>query len=327
MKKRWVCFLIVLGFLLTIGMPTSALSAAKDFPNKPITIYVGMGAGGLMSMMCRVVASKASEFLGVPVVIVNKPGAGGSIAAAFVQKAKPDGYSLGIVIPSNSASGDYLTTKLPYKNDEFEYICLLATFERFMFASSNSPWKTLEEMVEYAKQHPGELKYPCLTTETNVIMEMLNKQAGIKIIPVPMKSDPESVAAVLGGHCQLGIGFKEGLQSLKEAGKVRILAAYTKKRSRFLPDVPTFVEKGYHEVVQELWQGLVGTKGMPKETSAKLKDAFEKALQDKEVQGMLERLGVNQTYLPGDQLASFVKSEEKRFRSLYKEFGFTVVGE
>ena len=139
MKKKWLGLVIVFGLLVSIGMPTSALSAAKDFPTKPITINVGMGAGGLMSMMCRVVASKASEFLGAPVVIVNKPGAGGTITAAFVHKAKPDGYSLGIIIPSNAASGDYITTKLPYKNDEFEYICLLATFERFMFASASSP--------------------------------------------------------------------------------------------------------------------------------------------------------------------------------------------
>jgi len=222
-----------------------------------------------------------------------------------------------------------ITSKVPYKTSDLEYLGMYGGMNMILIVNSNSPWKTLEELVDYAKKHPGELKYPSIGhgTGNHLVMEMFNKNAGIKTVHVPMKGEPEVLSSILGGHCHLAMCYESGTLPLKEGGKVRFLASASEKRIDGYPDVPTFAERGYPEVIYYTWYGVAGPKGIPKEVLDKLEDAFEKTFKDKEFHNMVDKFGVTPNYMSADQFPKFVYSEEKRLRKLIKEMGLAVAEE
>jgi len=325
-KMKWLVFFVCV--TLFAGAPIEVLSAEKDFPNRPITLYVGFGAGGVTSMASRVIASKASEILGQPMLIVNKPGATGTIAVDYVLRQKPDGYSLAAAVFVNTVMS-LLVMDVPYKTEDLEFFGCYGTEYQALTVHSDSAWKTLEELVEYAKKHPGELKYPSIGygSSAHIVMETFNKEAGIKTVHVPMKSGPEMTASLLGGHCQLAMSYVTELVALKDAGKIRFLAACSEERLKEIPDVPTFKEKGYKGIGYTLFFGVVGPKGMPKEVLNKLKETFTIVFQDKEVLKMLEKFGITPYYKSGEELEKYLLSEKKRLRKLLPELGFKLVEE
>lgn len=325
MKKKWIGLFFLVGFMVFTIMAGEGLTAGKDFPNRPVTLYVGFGAGGGMSVMARAIASKMGEILGQPIIVLNKPGAQSSIAMDFVRRSKADGYSL-VMVSLSTCVVTPIIVKVPFKTDDFEYFGQYG-FENFLLiVNSNSPWKTIEELVDYAKKHPGELTYPSVGhgSHSHLVMEMFNHAAGIKTVQIPMKSGPEMLAAILGGHCQVGIMYELESQTMKEGGRLRFLAATGEQRVKWLPDVPTFMEKGYPEVVYFSWYGVAGPKGMPKEVLGKLKDAFGKTFQDEEFKTMITKFGITPAYKPPDQFTRYIYSEEKRLRKTIGEIGLKV---
>jgi len=324
---RWMVFFLTV--VTMIGMSGTNIYAAKDFPNRPIDLIIGMPAGGGLYMMSRVIAEKATQVLGQPITVTPKPGAGGTIAADFVRRAKPDGYTLMVCIPWQVANGDYLLSKVAYKNTDFEYFGMFGTNYMFLYVMSEKPWKNIEELVDYAKKNPSELKYPSISVGGHVSMETFCKATGIKMIHVPMKGEAETINAMIGGHVDVSMGYMRSLQAMTEAGKIRLLAAFTEKRTRYFPDVPTFGEKGYPEVTATdiNFYGIVGPKGMPKEVSERLKDAFAKVFQDKDTAVNLGKLGTEAVYMPPTEFQKHILSIEKRFRKLYPEYGYKVLNE
>lgn len=326
MKKIAVCF-CVCACLIFIGVTGEAIGADMKFPDRPIKLYVGWGAGGGTCMMSRIVSQKAGEILGVSVIVVPKPGAGGTIASDFVARSKPDGYTLGVTTSANNLSALILPPPVSYTNDDFEFFGMFATNPMILFVSSNSPWKTLDELVNYAKAHPGQLKYPSAGAGTSVhtVVEILNKAANIETVHVPMKSGPQMLAAVMGGHCDFSVGFMTTVASAREGGRIRFLATATEKRVSWFPDTATFAELGYPTAVLTPWYAIGGPKGMPNEVSKKLRDAFAVAFQDKEIGQMLKKIGVDPTYMPAEEFSRFIESEETRIRDLYKKAGLEVL--
>jgi tripartite-type tricarboxylate transporter receptor subunit TctC len=209
---------------------------------------------------------------------------------------------------------------------------ILADYLREALATAeDQAWFWTEEWqaADYAKKHPGELKYPSVGygSSTHLAMEMFNHATGTKMVHVPMKSDPEMLASILGGHCQVSMMYEVGLQAMQEGGRIRLLATAGQQRLSWLPDMPTFSEKGYPGVVYFVWYGVAGPKDMPKEVSDKLRDAFDKTFQDMEFHNMIKKFGVTPTYMPGDQFKKFIHSEAKRLRSLMIESGLKVIEE
>jgi tripartite-type tricarboxylate transporter receptor subunit TctC len=326
MKKGRIWIIILCGMVVS-SMMVSNGNGAEKFPSRPINLYIGMPAGGGLHTMSRVIADKATEILGVPVLVISKPGAGGTIAAEFVNRSKPDGYTLCVPIPQMVSYGEYLLSEVKYKNTDFEYFGMFGTNYMFLYVMSEKPWKTLEELIAYAKKNPNGLKYPSISISMNILMENFCKSAGIKMIHVPMKGETENMAAMVGGHVDVGIGFMRTLQSMTEAGKIRILAAFTDERKKYFPNVPTFAEKGFPQATDPVvnFYGVAGPKGMPKEVSAKLNDAFAKTFQDKGVHESLEKIGVDGIYMPPAEFEKLISSSEKNFRKLYKEYGFEIL--
>lgn len=320
MKSKRILLFCLVGCIVITGMAGGVLAAGSSFPTKPIKLYVGWGAGGGTCQMARIISQRAGEVLGRPVMVIPKPGASGTICNDFVRRAKPDGYTLTVVTLANNGAS-LLLKKVPYTNDDFEYFGMWANNPMILFVNTESPWKTLEELMDYAKKHPRKLKYSSTGVggSSHVTMEMFNKAANIQTVNVPMKSGPKMLASVLGGHCQLAMGWMTTVAPAREGGRIRFLAAATPQRLKWFPDVPTFSEKGYPTVVYSPWYGVGGPVGIPKEASDKLKDAFATSFQDKTVHKLLRKIGVNPDYKPPDEFTKFVHSEFARLKKTFKE--------
>ena len=324
MEKKLIGSLLVIGLLL-IWMGSVALGAEKEFPTKAIELYCPFGAGGSTSMGARIVAGTAAESLGRPVVVVNKPGGGGSVGADLVAKAKPDGYTL-LVAQAASNGIQPAIRKLRYKNTDFEFYGMYAIIPYVMVVKNDAPWKSVEELVAYAKDHPGELKF-CSSgagASDHFTMELFKSIAGVKIEHLPFQSAGEGLAAILGGHAHVGILDWRTLKPLVEAGKARVLAQANEKRLEALSSIPTFAEKGYPEMKHYTWFAIAAPKGVPKEISEKLRDAFSKAFQNKEVTETLAKLGFTPYYRSAADCTKFAMEEEEKYRRIAKEANIKV---
>jgi tripartite-type tricarboxylate transporter receptor subunit TctC len=312
---------VCLAFMLIQGFLGGAIGAERDYPTKNIELVCPYGAGGSTSMGARIIAGTLSEMLGRTVVVNNKPGAGGSIGAEYVAKAKPDGYTL-FVFNSGSNGVTPATRSVRYKNEDFELFGQYSIQALGLVVKSDAPWKSVEELVKYAKQNPGALKFATsgIGTSGHFCMELFKKVGGdLKIEHVPFKSGPEYIAALLGGHVHMGILYLVDVKGPVEAGKLHLLAAATEKRMEDYPDIPTFAEKGYPEVKMTAWYGISAPVGLPKEVSEKLKAALTKTFQHPEVKKMLTQIGYSPSYKDPEEFSRYVKEEEKKLYQIAKE--------
>jgi tripartite-type tricarboxylate transporter receptor subunit TctC len=318
MKKGLKFGLAILCCVMVIPLQ---VEGKDDYPTKNIELVCPYGAGGSTSMGARIIAGTLSEMIGRTVVVNNKPGAGGSIGAEYVAKAKPDGYTL-FVFNSGSNGATQAIRSVRYKNEDFELFGQYAIQALGLVVKSDAPWKSVDELVQYAKQNPGALKYATsgIGTSGHFCMELFKKVAGgLKIEHVPFKSGPEYIAALLGGHVHMGILYLVDIKGPMEAGKLRLLAAATEKRLDEYPDIPTFGEKGYPDVKMTAWYGVSAPVGLPKEVSEKLKTSLAKTFQHPEVKKMLTQIGYSPVYKNAEEFARFVKDEEKKLSRIAKE--------
>jgi len=317
--------ILMIGVILILGIWNNAI--AIEYPVKPIELICPYGAGGSVSMGGRIIAGTASEFLGKPIIIINKPGAGGSIAAAYVARAKPDGYTLFICNSASNGVTLAIRSDIGYKNSDFEYFGQFSAQNLAFVVKRDAPWQTLREVVEFAKQNPGSLKYLTsgVGTSLHFGMELFKLAAGgLKIEHIPFKSGAEYNAALLGGHAHLGLLAWVDIKGLVEAGKLRVLAVPTSKRLDDLPDVPTFTELGFPEVILSMWYGIAAPVGLPKEISTKLKESFSKTFQHSEVKKMLIHIGYTPVYRDADDFTKFVNEQEKIYLKVAKEANIRV---
>lgn len=323
MNKRGICLLVLVGSLLGPGITNGAFGKDPVFPTKPIEFYCPWGPGGAVSNAGRVVAATLSEIIKTPVVVIHKTGGGGSVAAAYVAKAKPDGYSLLI---SNTACNAIIPSirTAEYKNADFDHLALYLTQGLGLGVKSDAPWRTLQELVADAKREPGKLKYASsgAGTSSQFGLELFKISAGrLKIGHLPFKSGPEAVASVLGGHAHMTFMYVVDLKGSIEAGTMRMLATGTEERMEDYPNTPTFAEAGYPGVKIVSWHGLSAPVGVPKEVSNKLKDAIYKAIKHPDVKKGLRQLGYFPAFKNSEEFTIFVGEEEKKYQMIAKEAG------
>jgi tripartite-type tricarboxylate transporter receptor subunit TctC len=284
---------------LSFGVLTHATpaSAQKDYPNRPITLIVPWPAGGGTDIVLRAIADAAAKHLGQPIIIDNKAGAGGTVGpATMAATAKPDGYTIS-QIPVTSLRLPLMqkTTWDPEK--DFTYIVHLTGYAFAAFAGADTPFKTWQDVVDYARKHPGKVTYGSASGTGGSLhlgMEQVAAKAGIKLTHVPFKGSAELEAAVAGGHVMLGAGGTSA-RILADAGRVRMLNVWTAKRTKHLPDVPTLIDLGYPYVIDSPF-GIGGPKGMDPQVVAKLHDAFRKALDEPSVLAVLDRYEMAPNY-------------------------------
>jgi len=309
--KQILCLISTVFFLFGI----LSIASAEDFPSKPIKVMVGFSPGGTTDLIARAVAGVAPEFLGQALVVINKPGASGTIAAKEVANAKPDGYTLMIAGGSETVSVGHFK-KLPYHPiDSFSPIIRFVRARMLLNVNANAPWKTFQEFVADAKKNPGKYKYASSGhggIYHAALMAMCDR-AGIKMKHVPYKGGAPGLAALMGGHVDMAVASDAEAWSLVEGGKIRSLALTSMDRSPIMKDVPTLKELGY-DVVLENQKGFVAPANTPKERIQFLHDAFKKVYNHKAFVKLCGRLKLELGYLGPDDF-------RKSLQDMYNQIG------
>lgn len=308
---------------LTVAGPARAQDA--DFPKKAITVVCPFAAGGSTDLLGRALAQSASKMLGQPVVVENKPGASGTIGTDYVLKSKPDGYTL-----LTSSTGNFTSTPLiqtvPYDpNKDVRHIINIASHPIVLVVNAESPWKTLEEYVAYAKANPNKLKYgqnaPGGTT--HMAMEGFRKAAGLQMRMVPYGGGgAEANAALLGKHVDSVVIHPQEGKEFIASGKLRVLAVFSANRIKTLPDVPTAKEKGYNVVIA-VTKGIAAPAGLPDPIANKLHDTFKKVMDDPTFKEAAKNTGDLDylDYMSGPDVAKFLQNMAKTMEPMVKELG------
>lgn len=326
MKNRKFVWLVIISGVLTLGIAHDLSGKEKGYPTKSIQLVSGFGAGGSTSMGARIIGGTLSEFLGAPVIVLHKTGAGGTLAPTYVAKSKADGYNL-LVANTGPIAIAPAIRPVEYKIEDFEFLGQYALEPMGLVVRSDAPWKTVEELTAYAKKNPGAVKFAMdgVNTPSNFGMELFKSTAGgLKIDAVPFVSGAEMITAVMGGHAQMAYSYMMSVKGPYEGGKLRILAVGTEKRLEEYPDIPTFAEAGYPEVKWGPWYGIAAPIGLPKEVSNKLKDALSKTAQNPEVQKLLSKIGIIPVYKDSGEFTKYIKEEYKKVLKLVKEAGIKV---
>jgi tripartite-type tricarboxylate transporter receptor subunit TctC len=290
-------------------LPSHAFAQDK-FPSRPITLIAPWPAGGSSDGVMRAFAESAGKTLGVPVVIENKPGAGGTMGAAAMVNAKPDGYTL-----TQLPLGIY---RLPHMQamsfdpvKDISHIVCLTGYTFGIACTADAPFKTLKEMVAYAKANPGKLEYGHTGTGTtpHLAIEEFSEKAGIQLNPIPFKGSAEIMQAILGGHIRVMSGTTEFAPHV-QSGKLRLLATLGSNRNKAFPDVPTVKESGWDTITESPF-GIGGPKGMDPAVVKVLHDAFKKTLEDAKVQETLDKFFMPTVYM---STADYTAYGERTFR-------------
>jgi tripartite-type tricarboxylate transporter receptor subunit TctC len=289
--SRWFRLAVVAAAMFATGGIASAETA---FPTKPVHIFVPYPAGGAVDILTRTLGDAVSRQWGQPVVVENRPGAGGVVASQALVSAAPDGYTL-MVVASGHATNPFLYPKLPYDTfKDFTSISLLASSPNILLVRGDSPFKTLSDVIAQAKAKPGSLSFGHAGngTSTHLAGELLKSLAKIEIEAIPYKGGAPAINDLLGG--QIPLSFNNGPESVGQisAGTVRALGVTSADRASFLPNVPSIGEtvKGYDT---EVWWALLGPAGMPRDLVAKLASDFVAALNTDAVKERLNKLGAS----------------------------------
>lgn len=265
---------------LLLAAAASPVHADEPFPSKPVRIIVGFVAGGVSDVLARLIAPELQKSLGQTVLVENRPGASGVIAAGQVANAPPDGYML-YMAPNTHLINHAMNPAIPFHAvKDFTAITLLTTTPNMLVVREDSPFKSVDDYLRAAKAKPGELSYATsgIGTTVHFAGELLAHEAGIKLNHVPFKGANQSVEAVVGGHVPSSVSAVSSTLPFIKAGRVRVLAVMAPKRSALLPDVPTFTELGYKTIVSDTWLGLIGPANLPAAVAKRLNDDLLKIM-------------------------------------------------
>jgi len=297
-------------------------ASSQDFPNKPITIYCGFEAGATTDLTARALAEEGQKILGVPVVVENKAGGGSTVAASLVASKKPDGYTLA-VIASSALDTRHLMPDVPYDPfKDFTFIQAYGNYVGGICVKKESPFKTVNDLLEYARKNPGALSYSSSGIGANqqLAVEYLAKQANVKIKHVPFKGGAPACTALIGGHVDFTAGAGIHLNYVKQ-GIFRMLAVTsTDKRDPDFPDVPALKDLGYQDLPPQEYL-LVGPKGLPDLVFKKLEAGFRQAAYSPEFQKSLKNLSVPFSFKDRRQLEAELPKNYQLYTHLLKEIG------
>jgi tripartite-type tricarboxylate transporter receptor subunit TctC len=306
--------------MLTVLFLSVALGAAwaSDYPTKPITLYVGYAAGGATDTAARIVTNQVNKYLEQPIIVNNKPGGGSAVAADFVAKSKPDGYTL-----FNSTITTVIQTVInpnnPFKITEFTPIVGLYSMPLVIVVKADSKFNTIEDLIDFAKKNPNKLNVgtPGMNSVHHFALEIFKREAKIEVNHIPFQGDAPGVVGVMGGHVDAAfLGLVAVAEHIK-GGTMKGLAMTTSKRTTQFPNLPTMAEKGFSNTAKIFsWGGVFAPAGLPGQILEKLSGAYQKAAPSTEVVSQLEKVGFTATYMNAKEFDRFVKEEHKRLSDI-----------
>lgn len=301
-------------------------ASAQTYPDKPVKLILAAPAGSSIDVLGRTIADKLRDRLGQPVVVENKPAAGGTVATAEVAKAAPDGYTMLIAFNGPLAFGPLLQ-KLPYDvQRDLQPVIITSSQPNVLAVNAQLPVKNVAELVAYAKANPGKLNYASVGngSSSHLNMELLKSTAGIDAVHVPFNGSPPAVLATVQGETQAMFAVMQPLQAQIQAGKLRALAVTTRKRFPLLPDLPTIAEAGYPDFEALAWNGVLVPAATPKAIVAKLNAEINDVLKQPDVVAKMQAVGFDLIGGTPEAFGALIKSESDKWAPVMKRVGLKI---
>jgi tripartite-type tricarboxylate transporter receptor subunit TctC len=311
---------------LLVLLPVAGWVAAQEpFPTRPVTIVSPYPPGGAADLTARPFAPALERALKQPVVVLNKPGAGGAVGTQAVAVAKPDGYTIMLTVFSISTipEADRVAGRTPtFTRDQFVPIARLNADPTLLMVRAEAPWKTVKDLVEDAKKRPDAILYASAGnyTVSHMAIEVFMQAAGIKLRHLPTTGGGPAMTAVLGGHALLSALSTGAVTPQVKAGKVRVLANSGSKRLEAYPDVPTLKELGY-DVEVYLWTGLFAPKDVPAPVIKTLRDGVRQAVQDDEFKAASEKMQMPPAYQDADEFKTWWDKDTEMLAAAIRRMG------
>ena len=290
---------------------------ALDYPTRPIQVVVGTAAGGPADSMARIISEElAKEFKG-PVVVLNKPGASGTVATSFVASAKPDGYTLVLGMTMSLSVAFSLVPDVSYKLSDFAPIARTTIFPLVIAVKSDAPWKSFNEFIEDAKKNP---KYKSGSDGggTSLAWDSILKPLNLDVVHIMFNGAVPNFTALLGGHIDVSATVLTPLLPHLEAKKVRLLASSSKLKD--YPDVPTMTELGYPDASRDFWNGFLAPAKTPQPIIERLSEAIRKVMNDPAVNAKLIKIGLVPSYQDHSEFGKYLQKEYEIFTVLGKKY-------
>jgi len=300
----------------------STLASAQNWPTKPVRIVLQFPPGGSTDVVARILAQSMTTALGQPVVVENKPGADGAIAAEYVMRSDPDGYTFFLASNTPMMQVPLLRKKPPYdpvKN--FTPISMVGRYVYVLVANPNVPAKNAKELLEFASKNPGKLNYGSYSGVTQLMHTKLTKEAKIDTNLIPYKGEGPTINDMLGGHVQFTFATPTSTLSHISAEKLRAMTVLLPKRSALLPDVPTAAEAGIPTLEAGTWAALFGPANMPAELATKMSEAINAAMARPDVRDRIAKQGFDLGGSTPKELGSFVQDQLKAWAQAFADAG------
>lgn len=302
------------GALLLLAAP---LSMAQAWPARPIRLVVPFPPGGLIDNMARLVGSRLSQELGQPVVIDNKPGAGGNVGAAEVARAPADGYTLLMASPALTIS-PAVYKNLPYQPSQLAAVALLGRVPNVLLVNPASGIGKVQDLVGRAKAKPGQLNYASNGNGTSLHLsaELFKRRSETFITHVPYRGAAAAITALLSGEVDMMFDNLPSAIGQIQSGKLRALAVTTAQRSTALPDVPTLAEAGMDGFNVSAWFGVAAPAGLPAPVATRLADALQKVVQQPEVAAAMQRQGADPAFMDAASAAAALNADAAQWKQV-----------
>jgi tripartite-type tricarboxylate transporter receptor subunit TctC len=301
-----------------------AQDPAAGYPNRPIRVIVGFAAGGGNDLFARLVGQKLSDILKQPVVIENKPGAGGRLSAEYVATQPADGYTLLVGASGMMSIAAATLPRLSYHPTKtFVPLSMIANFPLIMVIPATHPARTVKDVVEWAKAHPDQANYATTSPAFTITTELLKLKTGMPGVAITYKSSNEMLLSVIGEQTLLAIADGPPAVPMVKGGKVRAVAVTGAVRSPELPEVPSMAEAGYPAVDVYLWSGFFTRTGTPPAIAAKLEGALREAIKDPDVSDKLKAMAVNPGGTSSDEFRRMIDADILKFAEVAKAANLT----
>lgn len=297
---------------------------AQTWPDRPIKFVVAAPAGSSIDVLARIIGDKLKDKLGQPVVVDNRPAAGGTAATDLVAKSSPDGYAMLMSFNGPLAFAPHLYTKLPYEpQKDLAPVIITSSQPNVLAVTASLPVHSVRELVDYAKANPGKLSFASVGngSSSHLTMELLKTTAGIDIVHIPFNGSPPAVTATVQGETQLMFAVMQPLQGQIQAGKLRAVAVTTAKRFPLLPDLPSIAEAGYPGFEALAWNGVLVAAGTPRPIIERLNAEINAILKDTAVKSALNAQGFELIGGTPDDFANLIRSESDKWAPVIRKTG------
>jgi tripartite-type tricarboxylate transporter receptor subunit TctC len=324
-KKKILVFSICLLFSVSL-LGAFSLYAEERYPTNQIELVIPWAAGGFADIAGRVFADELSKVLRVPVIPVNKPGASGTVGAAYLVKARKDGYTLMVTTLSTIVLAPLMLEGIPYNTEkDLTFLCKIIDAPSGPFVRADSPFKKIEDVIESARKNPGKVSYGTAGTgsDSHFNIEILQDAARIKLKHVPFKGGGELPPAVLGGHVDFASTVVTSLLPLHQAKEIRILAITGKKRIASAPEIPTYFERGYAQNYLSNWVGICAPTGIPKSVLDELVSASGKVSKSGDFISKVEKIASVVDYHGPVEFKKQVEKDMETATDIVKKLGLS----